>query len=215
MRYFDPPFFMKTLLAVLLFLPLSKNSFSQDLTKENFQDITARFATIGVTGITSSVKSNLDNHTGRYSVLSSELIAGSGKVQFFYDVKKREGKLYRSPVYVKVIYRGENWLFIDELSCAMIEAPENNEEIKRCKVQLKDPSRNVNSGGNINEIAVDRIPIEMIKFFKQINNNPRAITMRLSGEGKYVQYKLSGKKVKKETINFFKSLDLFEEKLNH
>lgn len=199
----------KNILSII-FLFLVQTSFSQGLTTEDYKIISSKFESIGVKGITSSVKSSYDNHNDIYSILSSELPIGNSTIQFSYSLYKDGDSIKRSPVMVKVYYNSENWIFLEDISFTYSKPLDaQNAELKRTSLTLKSISRDVNTSATITEYSVGYCSNDLLDFFKQILNDPKTVSVRFTGDSKYVDYNVSGSKIVKETKYFFESVDLF------
>ena len=118
----------------------------------------------------------------------------------------------RSPIYLKVNFRANNWIFLESISFALAFTKKGDDQLtQRASVNLPTYSRDVNANATVSESSSAKISNELLQMINQTIEKPRSISVRFNGDTKYTESLVFGRMIKKKSKNFFLSTTLFEE----
>lgn len=155
-------------------------------TKEEIKVLKKSVKEVGAAG-------RYDIHNKSFHVVSGAIRLKESSMFLYFDLNKVGGNIVKSGMKIKIEYNASSWLFLDELSIAMGVMKDGDDTIRTsARIPIEKGSRNVNSNAIITEIAVENLNDEMYELLNYLSLNSRLCSVKISGEGAYVDYVVFG-----------------------
>ncbi len=134
-----------------------------------------------------------DVHGQSFYVTSAPVRLRDSYMFLYFDLTKVNGEIIKSNVRMKIEYNASSWLFMESISIAFGFVQDGDDTlVSTAKMSISSPTRNVNSGGSITEIAVETLNSDMYTLLKYLSLNNRFCSVRLSGSESYASYGVFG-----------------------
>ena len=165
-----------------------------------------------------NVRMDFDKHSNKIKIYQKKpLNYTGGSLTFGFYLTKSGDKLIKRK-FLKVVYNGSNWRFIERIDLTLGFMKDGDEnKMQNLSIHLSHVNRVVNSGGSVSETAYVTVNNDIERFFRERFEDERFLSVKVIGEDTYYTAGIFGKAPRKKIKDLFQLYDneYNENFLNH